>query len=157
MSPLNTNDLHRIFEKLDLNGDGLVSLDELSWLLGRIGAHNTGLDELKLLVGKASLDRLDFLFFYDAILKQNMGDDQCEAGDENDDLESDLAKAFKVYDLNGDGVISCEELQSVLSQLGFWNEHCGGDCRSMIKRYDTNSDGVLDFEEFKNMMLITNP
>lgn len=155
MSPLDSDDLHRIFEKLDLNGDGLVSLDELRCLLERIGVHNTGLDELKLLVGQTSLDRLDFLFFYDAILKQNMGTNQ--EGEESNDLERDLAKAFKVYDLNGDGVITCEELQSVLSQLGYWNDYCGWDCRIMIKRYDANSDGVLDFEEFKNMMLITNP
>ncbi|KAI8003119.1 putative calcium-binding protein CML44 [Camellia lanceoleosa] len=127
MSPLNTDDLHRIFEKLDRNGDGLVSLDELQWLLERIGVH-TGLDELR---------------------EDREGD--------NDDLESDLAKAFKVYDLNGDGYISCEELQSVLSRLGLWNAHCGKDCRRMINVYDTNSDGLLDFEEFKNMMLVSNP
>ncbi|KAL6962283.1 hypothetical protein U1Q18_037240, partial [Sarracenia purpurea var. burkii] len=41
-----------------------------------------------------------------------------EAGGEDEDrggggdlVVSDLAKAFKVYDLNGDGFISCEELQ----------------------------------------------
>ena len=71
-------------------------------------------------------------------------------------MKSDLAKAFIVYDSNGDGFISCDELQSVLSRLGLWNEHCGQDCRSMINVYDKNSDGVLDFEEFKNMMLLTN-
>ncbi|KAI7979267.1 putative calcium-binding protein CML44 [Camellia lanceoleosa] len=91
MSPLNTDDLHRIFQTLDQNGFG-----------------------------------------------------------------SDLAKAFKVYDLSSDGFISCEEIRGVLSRLGLWKEHCGGDSMNMIKVYDTNSDGVLDFEEFKNMMLLTN-
>ncbi|XP_057490919.1 probable calcium-binding protein CML44 [Actinidia eriantha] len=152
MSPLNTNDLHRIFEKIDQNGDGFVSLDELKRLLERIGIQ-TSPDELELLVGKSSLDLLDFVCFYDTIMKANLGD-QRELGKEvGNDMESDLTQAFKVYDLNGDGVISCEELQSVLSQLGMWNQHKGWNCKSMIDLYDTNSDGVLDFEEFKKMVV----
>ncbi|GFS37600.1 calcium-binding EF-hand family protein [Actinidia rufa] len=155
MSPINTNDLNRIFEKLDQNGDGFVSLDELKWLLETIGIRASQ-DELQSLVGKKSLDLIDFMLFYDTIIKQNInGDDELEKDEvlQDNNLENDLAKTFDVYDVNGDGYISCEELQSVLSRLGFWNEYCGRDCRSMIKRYDMNSDGVLDFEEFKNMML----
>ncbi|KAH7834909.1 hypothetical protein Vadar_020856 [Vaccinium darrowii] len=157
MSPLNTNDLHRIFEKLDQNGDGFVSLDELRSLLERIGVHSTQ-EELQALVGKTRLDLIDFLLFYDTNVKQKNGHDQIVEGEneEHDDLERDLAKAFEVYDLNGDGYISCEELQSVLSRLGFWSEGCGRDCSSMIKVYDMNSDGLLDFDEFKKMMLVTN-
>ncbi|KAL7246168.1 hypothetical protein ACSBR2_001328 [Camellia fascicularis] len=135
MSPLNTDDLHRIFQKLDQNGDGFVSLNELKCLLEKI--------EIQI-----SLDELESL--------KNTNNDQNEVGEVDKDLESDLAKAFKVYDLNGDGFISCEEIQDVLSRLGLWKEHRGGDSMNMIKVYDTNSDGVLDFEEFKNMMLLTN-
>ncbi|KAL7246166.1 hypothetical protein ACSBR2_001326 [Camellia fascicularis] len=152
MSPLNNNDLQQIFDKLDQNGDGFVSLDEIKLLLERIGVQ-ISLDELESLVGKTSLDVLDFIFFYDTIVKR----DQSETGKEDvNDLECDLFKAFKVYDLNGDGFISCEELQNVLSRLGLWNEYCGKDCKNMINMYDMNSDGKLDFEEFKNMMLPTN-
>ena len=60
-----------------------------------------------------------------------------------------------MFDLNGDGFISCEELQNVLSRLGLWDEKSGKDCTRMICMYDTNLDGVLDFEEFKNMMLLS--
>ncbi|PPD84648.1 hypothetical protein GOBAR_DD18424 [Gossypium barbadense] len=125
MSPLSKNDLRRIFEKLDKNGDGLVSLEELNWLLERIGVQFS-LEELESLVGKPCLGFEEFF---------------------------DLAKAFKVFDLNGDGFISCEELQSVLVRLGLWDEKNGKDCRNMICFYDTNLDGMIDFEEFKNMML----
>ncbi|KAA8546456.1 hypothetical protein F0562_002805 [Nyssa sinensis] len=149
MSPLNSNDLHRIFEKLDQNGDGLVSLDELNWLLEKIGVHSS-LEELFSLVGKTSLDLIDFLFLYDTIVKQNNG--ESNAGEEASNLEGDLVKAFKVFDINGDGFISCEELQSVLSRLGLWDRHSGMDCKSMINVFDKNADGLLDFEEFKNMI-----
>ncbi|XWS25074.1 hypothetical protein CRYUN_Cryun27aG0039800 [Craigia yunnanensis] len=162
MSPLNKNDLQRIFEKLDKNGDGLVSLEELNWLLERIGVQFS-LEELESSVGKPCLNFDEFLFFYASISNPKI---EAEAGgeeikEEEEDLiihvdeDSDLAKAFKVFDLNGDGFISCEELQSVLARLGLWDEKSGKDCRNMICFYDTNLDGMVDFEEFKNMMLHT--
>ncbi|CAK9160374.1 unnamed protein product [Ilex paraguariensis] len=154
MSSINSNDLHRIFEKLDKNGDGLVSLDELQCLLERIGLHSS-LDELESSLGKTSLDPIDFSFFYDSVVKRNIG--ESKDAEEDSNTESELVEAFKVYDLDGDGFITSEELQSVLSRLGLWDEHGGQDCKSMIIVYDSNSDGVLDFEEFKNMMLLTNP
>ncbi|KAL5559695.1 hypothetical protein UlMin_035906 [Ulmus minor] len=158
MSPLSKNDLKRIFEKLDRNGDGLVSLEELNWLLERIGVQ-LSLKELEsLVVGKPSLNFEEFLFFYQSISNPNNGEtrglkDEEEEGE--DDEESDLAKAFKVFDLNGDGFISCEELQNVLERLGLIEENSGRDCKSMILAFDANLDGQLDFDEFKDMMLLT--
>ncbi|KAJ4844344.1 hypothetical protein Tsubulata_048196 [Turnera subulata] len=171
MAPLNTKDLQRIFQKLDKNGDGLLSLEELNWLLERIGVH-ISLEELELSVGKSSLNLEEFLSFCDCILTskqdkeerkkrrssahhQDLIEEEEHEEEEEKTMESDLVKAFKVFDTNDDGFISCEELQSVLSRLGLWDEKSGKDCRSMICVFDSNLDGVLDFEEFKNMMLHT--
>ncbi|KAI3460546.1 hypothetical protein Pfo_017209 [Paulownia fortunei] len=147
MSPISTDDLHRIFKNLDKNNNGLVSIHELHHLIDRIGIHTT-LEELEKLVGRTSLDYIDFLFFYEAMVKARMAEQA------DDDHSDDLLKAFKVFDLNGDGSISCEELQAVLSRMGLWDKHSGQDCKVMIDVYDKNSDGVLDFEEFKNMMSV---
>lgn len=153
MSPLNTNDLHRIFQKLDKNGDGVLSVEELNWLLERIGIH-LSLDELESSIGKSRLNLEEFLLFCESITRQNVDDKSPDVQqEEGKKEESDLIKAFNVFDSNGDGFISCEELQGVLSRLGLWDENSGKDCRSMICKYDTNLDGVLDFEEFKSMML----
>ncbi|KAL4301148.1 hypothetical protein HN51_052561 [Arachis hypogaea] len=156
-SVLTATDLRRIFEKLDMNCDGFVSLEELNWLLHNIGFQLT-LDELESLVEKKSLNLNEFLFFYDSIIsKKNCNDDDDDNNEEMDDelLENDLVETFKVFDLDGDGFITSNELQCVLKRLGLWDERGGKDCGSMIRFYDTNSDGQLDFEEFKNMMFLT--
>ncbi|KZV16560.1 hypothetical protein F511_11392 [Dorcoceras hygrometricum] len=146
MSPILTaDDLHRIFKNLDTNNNGLVGIHQLHHLLLNTGAQAT-LDELEELVGHTSLDSIDFAFFYEELVKakiQEKNDSGC-----NDDL----SKAFQVFDLNGDGFITCEELQTVLSRWGLWDKSNGQDCKDMIRVFDINSDGVLDFEEFKVMM-----
>ncbi|KAI4337870.1 hypothetical protein L6164_016238 [Bauhinia variegata] len=156
MSSLTPIDLQRIFEKLDINGDGSVSLEELNWLLEKMG-FRFGLEELESIVGKESLDLDEFVFFYNSILKENSRGESEGGEDDHDveDVETDLLKAFRVFDLDGDGFITSQELESVLRKLGYWDDNNGKDCRSMICVYDTNLDGRLDFEEFKNMMLLT--
>ncbi|CAI0611321.1 unnamed protein product [Linum tenue] len=153
MTPgLHAADLRRIFHQLDRNGDGLLSIDELGWLLDRIGSSSLQFtsDELESSVGKSTLDFDEFLAFYRSI------EDGGGGGESGTSVaaavERDLEEAFRVFDLNGDGFITSEELQKVLSRLGLWDETTGKDCRRMISPYDTNLDGVLDFDEFKNMM-----
>ncbi|CAL1412556.1 unnamed protein product [Linum trigynum] len=153
MTPgLHAADLRRIFHQLDRNGDGLLSIDELGWLLDRIGSaslHFTS-DELESSVGKSTLDFDEFLAFYRSI--EDGGGDGESGASVAAAVERDLEEAFRVFDINGDGFITSEELQKVLSRLGLWDETTGKDCRRMISPYDTNLDGVLDFDEFKNMM-----
>ncbi|CAL0319439.1 unnamed protein product [Lupinus luteus] len=154
MSLLSPTELQRIFEKMDMNGDGFVSLEELNYLLQKIG-FSFSLYELESLVEKKSFDFNEFLFFYNSISKKNNG--KIRSDDDNgvdiiEELESDLVETFKVFDLDGDGFITSQELECVLKRLGLWD---GKDCRSMICFYDTNLDGQLDFQEFKNMMLLT--
>ncbi|KAL4578475.1 hypothetical protein LXL04_014598 [Taraxacum kok-saghyz] len=142
MSSLNYNDLHRLFKKLDQNGDGLVTPNELQWLLDTMKISSS-VDELQCLTGKTSLNFTEFLDFYTTTI---------EGKETEKDLEGDLFKAFEVFDRNRDGLICDEELQEALSNLGLWDDKGDMDVKSMIKAYDANSDGFLDFQEFKKMM-----
>lgn len=154
MCPLTRSDLLRIFEKVDMNGDGFLSLEELKMLLEKTG-FNYSMEELESLVGKKKLDLSEFLLFYESMLKQKNGEEEGNDDDKVEEVERDLVKTFKVFDLDGDGFITSQELECVLKRLGMWDERCGKDSTSMICSYDTNFDGKLDFQEFKDMMLLT--
>ncbi|BAT78703.1 hypothetical protein LR48_Vigan2414s000100 [Vigna angularis] len=153
MCLLTQSDLKRIFEKVDVNGDGLLSLEELNRMLEITGTCQYSIQELESLVETKSLGFSEFLFFYNSISEQQNGESR--GSGEAEELESDLVKTFKVFDLDGDGFITSHELESVLKRLGMWDDTNCNDSTTMIRFYDTNFDGRLDFQEFKNMMLVS--
>ncbi|KAG6507437.1 probable calcium-binding protein CML36 [Zingiber officinale] len=67
------------------------------------------------------------------------------------EAEEELREAFAVFDSDGDGKISAEELRRVLETLG--DEGCSlDDCRRMIHGIDTDGDGFVCFNDFARMM-----
>ena len=59
-----------------------------------------------------------------------------------------MKKAFAVMDTNGDGVVTKDELKSLLKGLG---EDVNDDVvDEMIKMADENGDGKIQFQEFVN-------
>ncbi|WOK93654.1 calmodulin-like protein 7 [Canna indica] len=64
----------------------------------------------------------------------------------------ELEEAFEVFDENGNGVISAEEVRSVMQMLGFEEGREVEECRRMIEAYDGDGDGALTFSEFKKML-----
>ncbi|OEL14173.1 hypothetical protein BAE44_0024808 [Dichanthelium oligosanthes] len=66
--------------------------------------------------------------------------------------EGELKETFAVFDADGDGRISAEELLSVLASLG--DDRCSvEDCRRMIGGVDADGDGFVCFTEFSRMMM----
>lgn len=74
--------------------------------------------------------------------------------DEEPSLE-EVKEVFSVFDRNGDGFIDAEELQTVLSKLGFPEGSTVENCRGMISVYDDNKDGKIDFPEFVKFLEIS--
>ncbi|MEG4342491.1 EF-hand domain-containing protein [Microcoleus sp. A003_D6] len=68
--------------------------------------------------------------------------------------EEDVAKlweAFQVFDADGSGAISSEELGQVMRSLGQSPNET--ELRDMIKEVDVDLSGSIDFEEFKMLMV----
>ena len=63
--------------------------------------------------------------------------------------EARLTSAFQMFDTNGNGKISFEEVKSLLNQTT--NEN-NDELHQLIKEIDTDGDGEISFKEFKKMM-----
>merc|ERR1719420_1125690 len=62
----------------------------------------------------------------------------------------ELREAFEVFDKDGDGQITPQELAAIMRALGEnLNEN---DILTMIQEADADGDGNIDFEEFKKLM-----
>ncbi|PPD69774.1 hypothetical protein GOBAR_DD33338 [Gossypium barbadense] len=56
------------------------------------------------------------------------------------------------FDEDKDGLITVEELGSVLCSLGLKEGDKIEDCKAMIRKVDIDGDGMVNFDEFKTMM-----
>ncbi|EKX74349.1 protein kinase domain containing protein [Theileria equi strain WA] len=59
-----------------------------------------------------------------------------------------LEKAFKLFDVDNSGTISCSELSRIFGITDLGTEQW----QQLLKEVDTNNDGVIDFKEFKAML-----
>ena len=67
------------------------------------------------------------------------------------DVEEDVAHAFKVFDRDGDGLITGEELRLTMNNLG--EPITEEEVRDMIAEADIDGDGKINFAEFKSLMV----
>ncbi|CAI9287467.1 unnamed protein product [Lactuca saligna] len=158
---LNSVRLRRIFDLYDTNHDSFITIDEISRALTLLGldADKSDLDSMiksYIHPGNAGLTYNDFVSLHSSIndLLFGLEDVQKPVATKEEQEESDLKEAFKVFDENGDGFISAKELQMVLGKLGFTEATEMERVKMMISSVDLNHDGKVDFSEFRDMMRV---
>lgn len=140
MASQQIEDLRKAFIRIDKNGDGHLSPNEL-----RLGYENITLSSqvsLEDILKNCDSDlngMIDYNEFITATINWHKQLSQ-----------KTLECAFRAYDKDKNGTISVEEIRQFL----------GGDEREMdaiwikiLKDADINGDGVIDLEEFKKIML----
>lgn len=60
-----------------------------------------------------------------------------------------MTQVFKMFDKDGSGTISRDEIKEFFSMSGDGNE---GFVMELIEEVDKNGDGEISFSEFKDMM-----
>merc|ERR1711881_495744 len=67
------------------------------------------------------------------------------------DTEEELIEAVKVFDRDGNGLISAAELRHVMTNLG--EKLTDEEVDEMIREADVDGDGQINYEEFVKMMI----
>ncbi|CAN4100667.1 unnamed protein product [Withania somnifera] len=141
---MHKDELRRIFQIFDRNGDGRITKAELNDSLEKMGIFIPDSELIQMIEkidvnNDGCVDIDEFGSLYQTIMNERVE-------------EEDMLEAFNVFDQNGDGFICVDELKSVLASLGLKQGRTIEDCKQMIKKVDIDGDGMVNFAEFKQMM-----
>lgn len=132
--------LKEAFKLFDCDRDGEITIEELGKVMQTHGFHPTE-EELRDMIRNVDTNAngaIDFNEFIDMMVKRDSR------------LEDDVIHAFKVFDRDGDGFISVEELRLTMSNLG--EALTEAEVKNMISEADLDGDGKINFQEFSRLM-----
>jgi len=71
-----------------------------------------------------------------------------KAEEERAERERKLRASFAIFDIDGDGFLSVDELKAVLMRPNTGSTLSEADVEELVREFDVNGDGVLEFDEF---------
>merc|ERR1712118_485484 len=131
--------LRDTFMSLDSNGDGKLTINEMKDGIKKAGLKEIPPDLQQIMedVDSDGSGVIDYTEFLAATL------------DKRTYLKEDVCwTAFRVFDRNGDGKISQEELKAVLGDGDVCGTLGSNLVQTLMNEVDGNGDGVIDFQEF---------
>lgn len=126
----------KLFEAADSNSNGKLELDEWTQFASCCGMSSAEATKLFRWLDVDRSGSIGYTEFLSAVLRGR----ECR--------KEALLAAFDDFDSNHDGILSCDELKSVLSENGTSDE----DCRAIFEEAHPKHDGELDFEEFQRLL-----
>jgi len=131
-------ELRKSFKKIDKNGDGNITVEELKEAIKALGSDTKMTQEMTNLMKMADLNG-DGVLSYQELLAASVHRKLLNK-------EERLWVTFCKLDKNGDGTVSAAEIKEALGKDG-------ESVAQMIKEVDKNGDGSVDYDEFLSMWL----
>lgn len=137
------DELREAFAVYDINGDGVVTTRELGTIVRQLGQNPTEAEILEM-IKEADADSTGTISFdeFAVLMAKKMKDVN---------TEEDVRDAFRVFDINGTGLISAHELRHVATNLG--ERLSEEEANEMIRVADVDGDGLINYDDFINMMI----
>lgn len=130
------------FSLFDKDGDGTIDAEELGTVLRSLGNQPTD-EEVEDMIKEADKDgngTIDFAEFIEMMPTQ----------ERDDNAEEEMLEAFRVFDTDGNGSITADELRQIFVNLG--EKLTEDEIADMIDEADTDGDGEINYQEFVTMM-----
>ena len=126
---------------MDLNGDGKLSLDECIQGYDKFFGQNMSEDDIIKMFKAVDTDNSGFIDYTEFVIastnqKQLLTTEKLQA-------------AFKMFDKDGSGTISSDEVKEV---LGFGNALTEAQVSKIVQEVDADGNGDISFDEFEKMM-----
>ena len=134
----------KLFNQIDINGDGKISEEELYEGLSSRIKSDTLKEDIKQIFKNLDMDGNGFIeyeeFVRAAVSKEKfMG-------------ENVLKFAFRFFDKDNSGKIDYEEIEAIFKNSVIDKEHVTESLNKIIYEIDTNRDGKISFDEFVKVM-----
>jgi len=136
-------ELGREFARMDTNGDGVLSYEEVQNALKTLKIKNSEIEEVLKELDSDHDGEIDYTDFIAATMEKSIYM-----------REERIRDAFNMFDRDGDGKITAEELMEVLDKE---TPHDKQYYLDLIKEVDLNGDGTIDYNEFMEMMTGRSP
>ncbi|ESN91916.1 hypothetical protein HELRODRAFT_90218, partial [Helobdella robusta] len=135
------------FDLFDQDKDGRITMDELKTVMTSLRLPTTD-EQIQQMIDRVDTDGNGTIEFceFRAMLEEHrklFGQEEDGDGVKRKEIE-DVEKTFKVFDIDGDGLIDSDELKKTMLMLG--EEVDDDDVTKMMSAADRNKDGKIDFD-----------
>ena len=126
-----------IFESIDVDNDGKLSLEEMKKAVSLTdGMKLENIEQIFKSIDTDNSGNIEYTEFISASIEKNIYL-----------KEEKLKEAFKLFDVDGSGKISRAEIEKVLHA-----EKNSKEIEAIMNKHDKNKDGEIDFQEFLELM-----
>jgi len=143
-------ELKLVFRLTDENGDGSITSTELKRMLhNKLGIDVD--DGLVVDLMNSAGEQAQGLISEDAFITWFLKMQSLSSTDYETDLSTDLFAAFRLFDKDGNGYITMDELKRAMDLID--ERLTDSELQSLIQMADVDKDGKIDYEEFLKMLL----
>ena len=135
-------EIKEAFNVFDKDNDGFITIKELATVMRSLG-HNPTEMELQEMIKKYDKDESGTIDFPEFLELINTKIKETE-------LEEQLIETFKVFDRDGNGLLSGRELKYVMAVVG--EVLTDEEVDELIQQADIDGDGFINYQEFVRMM-----
>ena len=134
----------KLFNMIDLNGDGKITQEELYEGLNKVLKSDTLKNDVAIIFKNIDMDDNKYIEYEEFV--------RAAVNKEKFLSENVLKFAFRYFDKDGSGEITFDEIESVFKQSITDKKKVHENLKKIFAEVDLNGDGIITFEEFATVM-----